>query len=287
MRKRAKAKKGNEQASTATNNRHLTEKEGFDMLSGMITADYFDNKEIFFKDAMENKHALSMIGKINGKFILELGCGPGLDTVFLAQQGGRVTAVDISGGMIRLTRNMLEKHNLMGVKTVICPIEKLNFSSIMPESFDLVFGRDVMHHLDSEKTILVVFKALKKNGKAVFVEPLRHNPIVEWVRHNFRQGRTPYENALSLKEIEKMGKGFKRVEHEEFNFFTLLVYLLFVVVEKSRGNKLRVCWWYDISKGWKYRRLYLALQKLDKLFLGLFPFMKKYCLTTVVVLYKQ
>ena len=45
-----------------------------------------------------------------GAHLLDFGCGTGLDTLFLAEHGFRVTAADVSPGMLALLRRRLADH---------------------------------------------------------------------------------------------------------------------------------------------------------------------------------
>lgn len=61
-----------------------------------------------------------------GMHILEVGCGTGADTVFLAGRGVRVTATDASSAMIDMTRQRVEAAGVQGlVDCLACPAEQL------------------------------------------------------------------------------------------------------------------------------------------------------------------
>jgi SAM-dependent methyltransferase len=73
---------------------------------------------------------------------LELGCGDGVNAVFMAQRGCEVTAVDISGTAIEMARRKaldagVDVHLLVGDV----------FELGLEGSFDLVFDRGLLHHL--------------------------------------------------------------------------------------------------------------------------------------------
>ena len=53
-----------------------------------------------------------------GEHVLDLACGTGIDTIFLAQRGIHVTAIDISPAMIRELRSKLADGSLPGRVTV-------------------------------------------------------------------------------------------------------------------------------------------------------------------------
>lgn len=77
------------------------------------------------------------------KNVLELGCGVGLDALFMAGKGCRVTAVDISHLAIKLARSKAKRDNIACnfLNKSIFDLRQKNFS------FDFVFDRGCFHHL--------------------------------------------------------------------------------------------------------------------------------------------
>ena len=60
----------------------------------------------------------------------------------------------------------------------IMDCENLGFKD---NSFDLIFGRAILHHLNLEKSSKEISRVLCKNGKAVFIEHLGMNPLINFV----------------------------------------------------------------------------------------------------------
>ena len=105
---------------------------------------------------------------------LEIGAGTGYFTLNLLQLGAieRATATDISPGMITaLDQNA--KNLGLKVKTVRADAEKLPFGD---ESFDLVFGHAVLHHIPDLPTALAEMnRVLVPGGTLAFCgEPSRY-----------------------------------------------------------------------------------------------------------------
>ena len=59
------------------------------------------------------------------------------------------------------------------------------------ESFDLVFGRAILHHLDFETAIKEVKRVLKRGGHAAFAEPLGDSPFAKLFRLLTPRAYTP------------------------------------------------------------------------------------------------
>lgn len=75
--------------------------------------------------------------------VLELGCGDGVNAIFMASRGCQVTAVDISPTALAMAR---EKQREAGVEIQF--VEGDVFALDLPrESYDFVFDRGMFHHV--------------------------------------------------------------------------------------------------------------------------------------------
>ncbi len=105
---------------------------------------------------------------------LEIGSGTGYFSLNLIQAGvvEKVTATDISPGMLE---TLSENARRLGVavETKVTEAETLPFAD---ESFDLVFGHAILHHIpDLGKAFAEFFRVLKPGGAMVFCgEPSRY-----------------------------------------------------------------------------------------------------------------
>lgn len=105
---------------------------------------------------------------------LEIGSGTGYFSLNLLQMGviERLTATDISPGMLRRLAATAEDLGLE-VETVATEAETLPFED---ESFDLVFGHAVLHHIpDVERAFAEFRRVLRPGGAIAFCgEPSRY-----------------------------------------------------------------------------------------------------------------
>jgi ubiquinone/menaquinone biosynthesis C-methylase UbiE len=109
---------------------------------------------------------------------LEIGAGTGYFTLNLLQLGlvERATATDISPGMLAsLDASAAELG--VDVRTVRCEAEELPFDD---ESFDLVFGHAVLHHIpDLGRAFGEFARVLRPGGTVVFCgEPSRYGDAI-------------------------------------------------------------------------------------------------------------
>jgi ubiquinone/menaquinone biosynthesis C-methylase UbiE len=106
---------------------------------------------------------------------LEIGSGTGYFSLNLLQLGTieRLTATDISPGMLRRLEATAEGLGLDRVTTVATEAEQLPFED---ESFDLVFGHAVLHHIpDLDRAFAEFRRVLRPGGTLAFAgEPSRY-----------------------------------------------------------------------------------------------------------------
>jgi ubiquinone/menaquinone biosynthesis C-methylase UbiE len=106
---------------------------------------------------------------------LEIGSGTGYFSLNLVQLGliGKLTATDISPGMLAQLAATAEALGLAGLTTVVTEAETLPFAD---ESFDLVLGHAVLHHIpDLDRAFAEFKRVLRPGGRIVFAgEPSRY-----------------------------------------------------------------------------------------------------------------
>ncbi|HET6373759.1 MAG TPA: class I SAM-dependent methyltransferase, partial [Candidatus Polarisedimenticolia bacterium] len=204
----------------------------------------------------ETSYALAALGPLAGVRALDLGCGYGETTAWLALQGARVDAVDISPRMVEVSRRLAERCGVERLVTFhVSPGESLPFETGV---FDVAFGHDVLHHLDLEKASAEIRRVLKPAGRAVFVEPLGHNPIINLFRDLSPETRTPDEVPLRFADFPRFARGFRSLRHREFQLSTLSLFLWFYFIERADPNKERY-WKKIIVEAERYRRAFAVL----------------------------
>jgi len=106
---------------------------------------------------------------------LEIGSGTGYFSLNLVQLGviERLTATAISPGMLKKLAATAEALGLEDVTTVATEAEELPFED---ESFDLVFGHAVLHHIpDLDKAFAEFRRVLRPGGMVAFAgDPSRY-----------------------------------------------------------------------------------------------------------------
>ena len=228
--------------------------------------------------APENRHIIKNLGNLEGKNILELGCGAGEAAVYLAKKGATVVASDISTRMLEIVEKLAEKHNV-SLKTIKFPTDKIQYPN---GYFDIVYAANVLHHVDIENTLKEVRRVLKEGGIFVSWDPLAHNPIINIYRRITNSVRTADEQPLRMRQVKLFTKYFERVETKGTWFFALWVFIRFYLFENVDPNKDRY-WKKIISEHERLKNTYCKLEKIDLFILKYFPFFKRYCWNIVII----
>lgn len=108
-----------------------------------------------------------------GERVMDYGAGGGYFAMRLAEfvgQEGRVYAVDINPAFLKYIRKKAAKRGLRGLET-LTPEE---VGSRVPEaSLDLIFMRNVTHHIEDRSALFTKFAPLlKPGGRVAIVEHL-------------------------------------------------------------------------------------------------------------------
>lgn len=210
---------------------------------------------------------LKEIGSLEGRRILEFGCGTGWFTRKLARLGGEVSAFDISEEAVKRVQTLLASEGLAdNVHIDQMAGEELLYED---DTFDFVIGVAVLHHLELESSIKEIKRVLKKGGKAYFAEPLGHNPFLNAFRYVTPQLRTKDEFPMRFEQFEELGSVFDKFQHEEYYLTAFSALGLYFLGLKGLVLKGR-----DV------------LHKLDKAILSAWPRLSKYCWYTLLIMEK-
>jgi ubiquinone/menaquinone biosynthesis C-methylase UbiE len=200
--------------------RHQVEREFHDHKSGHERRDFYTLGAL---DAADH-YVRRLLGDVRGQTVLELGCGTGENTIWLAAGGAEVHATDISAGMVDTTLRRVGGAGLGGrVHAQQMSAEHLAYADA---SFDLVFGHSVLHHTDLAITRAEVRRVLRPGGRAVFLEPLGHNPLLAAFRALTPGRRTPTERPLSDEDMRFFAEPFASMRHREFYLLALAAFPL-------------------------------------------------------------
>jgi SAM-dependent methyltransferase len=109
---------------------------------------------------------LDLAGDVHGMRVLDLACGHGRVTRELARRGGRVTGVDISGGLLEKARAG-EAGEPLGITYL--KLDVTSEGALSGETFDLVSCNHGLADIDDlDGALRVVSRVLRAAGRFVF-----------------------------------------------------------------------------------------------------------------------
>jgi SAM-dependent methyltransferase len=127
----------------------------------------------YFRTLFERAIALSDTDIKDINRILDLGTGSGDNSAIPCVElfnNCEIMATDLSPNLLAILIQEINKRGLSERMAVACVDASQNI--FVPESFDLVTGAAILHHLiDPSRAIAAAFRALKPGGTAIFFEP--------------------------------------------------------------------------------------------------------------------
>tara|TARA_B100001250_G_scaffold408066_1_gene429841 strand:+ start:537 stop:1280 length:744 start_codon:yes stop_codon:yes gene_type:complete len=171
--------------------------------------------------------------------ILDYGCGTGsfIEKV-IKYNPKKITGIDISELSINKAKKKAEELKInANYKVDNC--EKTTFDN---NSFDIVYGTGILHHLKIDKCLDEIYRILKSNGNLLFVEPLGTNPIINLYRKLTPNSRSKDEHPLMNKDFKYINKKFIDTKIQYYGFLTLIFFPLYRSPNRSKLFKLLVTW---------------------------------------------
>jgi SAM-dependent methyltransferase len=165
----------------------------------------------------------AFLGDLRGREVLEMGCGLGMLTTLLARSGARVHAFDLSPGSVEVAQRRAELHGVGdAVEVRVAAAEDMPYAD---ESFDVVIGKGVLHHLDVALAAPELHRVLRPGGRAAFTEPLGTNPLIAFARDHVPY---PHKNPrgadepLSYEAIHAWGAPFREFDYREIELVSMV-----------------------------------------------------------------
>lgn len=242
-------------------------------VDGIRVSDYFQ-----VCTAPENRFILSQLGDVNGKTLLDLGCGAGENSVYFAGKGARCTATDYSPGMVEKALKLAAANDVR-IEARTMNAMQLDFPA---DTFDIVYAANLLHHLpDLETALREMHRVLKPGGKACFWDPLRHNPAINVYRRIATEVRTEDEAPLDIQIVKFVKNLFSEITFDTFWLTTLWIFVQFYFIERVNPNKERY-WKKIIAESARLEPTYSRLEGFDRLIKKI-PFTKRFAWNIAVV----
>lgn len=152
--------------------------------------------------------------------ILEIGCGDGEFTYRLAKNlKNKILGTDLTPEVIKRAKESFKSY-----KNIVFKVDNSEKSKVGKNSFDVVCGISILHHMSWKKALRESYRILKKGGGIFFTEPNYYNPFIFMALHSKKMRKryefSPDETALVRWEVEKYLNeiGYKNVTVTNFDF---------------------------------------------------------------------
>lgn len=164
-------------------------------------------------------------GSLAGRKILDVGCGGGILSESMAQEGASVTGIDLAEKSLKVAR----LHGLeSGIKLDYQLVSAEDMAARHPGEFDIVTCMEMLEHVPDPGSIVRACATLVKPGGWVFFSTINRNPksflfaIVgaEYVlrllprgTHNFESFIKPSELAAAVRHAGLSSHAFAGMEY--------------------------------------------------------------------------
>jgi SAM-dependent methyltransferase len=197
-----------------------------------------------------------------GSAVLEYGCGVGASAHRLVDNGAAsVTGIDISPVAVEQASARARAGGYESLAFRVMDAENLDFPS---DSFDLICGTGILHHLDIGGAYSELSRVLGPGGSAIFLEPLGHNPLINLYRRRTPEIRTPDEHPLRIADLDQAAGYFGSVTVRFFHLLSMLA----LPLRDARS----------------FGRAVSALDRADRALFRAVPYMRRHAWQVVMVL---
>lgn len=116
---------------------------------------------------------IDRIANLQGKTILDVGCGGGILSESMAQRGAEVTGIDMGAAPLKVAK----LHGLeSGVNVKYRQITVEELAAEQPGHYDVVTCMEMLEHVPDPSSIIKACATLCKPGGKVFFSTLNRNP---------------------------------------------------------------------------------------------------------------
>jgi ubiquinone/menaquinone biosynthesis C-methylase UbiE len=203
--------------------------------------------------------------------LLDFGCGKGEFSVLFSKIGYDVFGFDICPNNIAIAERLACKYELSErTHFQVSVAEKLDYPA---EFFDIIVGTDILHHVEIRHALSECARVLKKEGVAIFHEPLRV-PVFDTLRET-KFGRWLVPKEVSL--IHHITEDEKKLTPADLKFI------------KSSGLDSSTQHFLLLSRFERFIRISEAgafLEKVDFEAFKLFPILKRFGGIVIIMLRK-
>ena len=149
---------------------------------------------------------------LNGKTVLDVGCGGGILSESMAEKGAKVTGIDLGEKALKVA----QLHSLeSGVAVDYKFISAEELAENSPASFDVVTCLEMLEHVPNPTSVVAACAKLVKPGGHVFFSTINRNPKAylfavigaEYVLNMLPRGTHDYAKFIKPSELASFVRG--------------------------------------------------------------------------------
>lgn len=153
---------------------------------------------------------------LQGKHLLEIGCGMGFDSLEFLKRGVRVTATDLTPNAVAMTLRHFEVEGVHAEDVRTANALDLPFAD---NTFDAVWSNGVLHATGNTELAIQEARRVVKPGGRVIISHFYRKPSWMYMLHRYgkenieyKEEDPPVNEFYTEEEILAMFKGFEVVE---------------------------------------------------------------------------
>jgi 2-polyprenyl-6-hydroxyphenyl methylase/3-demethylubiquinone-9 3-methyltransferase len=149
---------------------------------------------------------IDSIAKLNGKRVVDVGCGGGILSESMSRRGAEVTGIDLGEKALKVA----QLHKLeSGVEVDYRLVSAEELAQEQPESYDVVTCMEMLEHVPDPEAVVRACANLVKPGGRVFFSTLNRNPKsylfavigAEYVLNMLPKGTHDYQKFIKPSEL--------------------------------------------------------------------------------------
>ena len=158
-----------------------------------------DYSREFHKSDKYSEEIIAFLDKLDGKKVLDVGCGDGRDCKLIIEKGYSPTGVDVSESFLKIARRKIPRGKFEKVGLTDLPYDE--------NSFDGILANCSLQHIPTEllsETFEGFSRVLKPNGKLLIFVPQGNGEGL--IDEPYRPGKKIFTNFLQIETLEKLLK---------------------------------------------------------------------------------
>jgi 2-polyprenyl-6-hydroxyphenyl methylase/3-demethylubiquinone-9 3-methyltransferase len=149
---------------------------------------------------------------LDGKEVLDVGCGGGILSESMAERGANVTGIDLGDKPLKIAKlHLLESGNKVDYRKIAAE----DLAKEQPHHYDIVTCMEMLEHVPDPESIVRSCAQLTKPGGWAFFSTLNRNPKsylmavigAEYVLNLLPRGTHDYIKFIKPSELARMARG--------------------------------------------------------------------------------